>query len=239
MSDTEPSLLYRFTLQDGSTREFPVNFDSTTLKVRPRERSDYPAWTCLSFCRCPNCPLDESRHPLCPTAQSVMDIVDVFQNSVSTEPVIVDIISQRRTFQKRTTLTDGVSALMGVLMPTSGCPVLGLLRPNVLTHLPFASPEETAFRTLAMYLLAQYFVSRNGKAGDWDLKGIDAMIENVHLVNRHFAQRLKNICPKDVNLNAIVRLDTLASLTVHTAKKMTQQLDVLEPMFDCYLPRKD
>ncbi|MBI5241153.1 MAG: hypothetical protein HY926_11830 [Elusimicrobia bacterium] len=232
MSEPRRDLLYRFTFQDGAVREFPVRLDPRTLKVELRPRSSYPDWTKLSFCRCPNCPFTEDVRPRCPTAESVLDVVEFFQDRHSYEKALVEIVTPARTTQKRAALSEGASSLLGLLMPTGGCPILGLLRPNVLTHLPFATIDETAFRTLAMYLLAQFFVSQRGGSGDWTLARIGSFIEEVHLVNRHFSLRLGSTCLKDANLNAVSRLDAFAHLTDRIVRCKGEDL---APLFDDYL----
>ncbi len=67
---------------------------------------------------------------------------------------------------------------MGIYMVTSGCPVMGKLKPMVKFHLPFASGEETSYRMVTMYLLAQFFKYKNGKEPDWDLKNLVKIYDN-------------------------------------------------------------
>ena len=231
MAEPGRTFRYRFTLQDGSILEFPVDLDPVTLRIKLRPRSSYPDWAKLAFCQCPNCPFPLDARPRCPTAESLVDVVEAFQDRRSYETALVEIVTPARTTRKRATLSEGVSALLGLLMATSGCPVLGLLRPNVLTHLPFATIDETAFRTLAMYLLAQFFVSQRGGPGDWTLARIGKFIEEVHLVNRHFSERLGSTCLKDANLNAVSRLDAFAHLTDRIARCKGGEL---APLFDDY-----
>jgi hypothetical protein len=116
-------------------------------------------------------------------------------------------------------------------MPTGGCPILGMLRPNVLTHLPFATIDETVFRTLAMYLLAQFFVTQRGGKGDWTLSHIEQFLDDIHLINRHFSERLSSTCLKDANVNAVSRLDVFAYLTDGAARRKGGGLSSL---FDDY-----
>ncbi|MBI5210829.1 MAG: hypothetical protein HY927_12735 [Elusimicrobia bacterium] len=234
MAASDVFLTYRFTMDDGVVREFPVRLDCVTLDALPRERTVYPSWTRLSVCQCPNCPFQEETRPRCPVAENVIDIVDAFQDSLSTETALVEVVRETRTLSRRTSLAEGASALLGVLMPTSGCPILGKLKPNVLTHLPFATIQETIFRTLSMYLLAQFFIQRRGGRPDWGIENIGPWIEDVHLVNRHFCKRFFRACLKDVNVNALVHLDSLAELTALAAKKAAPRLDQLEKLFDSY-----
>jgi hypothetical protein len=230
-----PFLTYRFTLSDGSVREFPVRLDPSTLVALPRERTDYPEWTRLSSNRCTNCPLPEGSRQNCPAAESVVDVVEAFKASRSTEQVSVEILTQARTFSKRVSLAEGVSALLGVLMPTSGCPVLARLKPNVLTHLPFATVQETVYRTLAMYLFAQFFVEKRGGRADWKLSEFAGFIEDVRAVNRHFCQRFYQVCLKDVNVNALCHLDCFAELTSGATKRV-ERMASIEKLFDAFAP---
>ncbi|MBI5622173.1 MAG: hypothetical protein HY924_00195 [Elusimicrobia bacterium] len=236
MPDEAPFLVYRFTLQNGSVREFPVRLDPQTLALVPQPRRGRPEWTLLSFCRCPNCPLPEAPDARCPAAVSVTDIVESFKESASTEIALVEVVREGRTTSKRTTLAEGVSALIGVIMPCSGCPVLAKLRPNVLTHLPFASIQETVYRTLALYLFAQFFVQRRGGKPDWKLAGLAALVEDVHTVNRCFSDRFFKICLKDVNVNAVVHLDSFAELTAMATQRSERRLEELQKLFTAFEP---
>ncbi|HAH06950.1 MAG TPA: hypothetical protein DCM05_10555 [Elusimicrobia bacterium] len=233
MAADAPFLTYRFILADGSVREFPVRLDPSTLKAPPLARAMIPAWARLANHRCPNCPLQEAEHPYCPAALSVIDIVEAFRDSRSTEQATVEVLTQARAFSKRVSLADGVSALLGVLMPTSGCPVLAKLRPNVLTHLPFATVQETIYRTLTMYLLAQFFAAKRGKKPDWTLDEFGLLIEDVRLVNKNFCQRFYEACLKDVNVNALCHLDCFAELTAGAAKRH-ERLAAIEKLFEAF-----
>ncbi|MFA6002879.1 MAG: hypothetical protein WC881_02305 [Elusimicrobiota bacterium] len=237
MTTPKPQVwIYRFRRDDGTTREFPVRLEPRSMKAMPQTRPSYPEWTRLSFCQCSNCPWKEAAHPRCPVAESMLAVTEAFKDASSTESVRVEIAGPLRTFSKTTSLAEGVSALLGVLMPSSGCPVLGRFRPNVLTHLPFANVEETIFRTTAMYLLGQLFIARRGGRADWDLKSLPAMLDATHAVNQNMVLRLRQACLKDANLNALIRLDDLASLTANAAKRITARLGDLEELFDAYLP---
>ena len=57
-------------------------------------------------------------------------------------------------------------------------------------HLPFATREETMYRVVAMYLMAQYFRQRNGLEPDWEMADLVHMYEDVTVVNKSFVDRL-------------------------------------------------
>ncbi|MCH6545787.1 MAG: hypothetical protein IH796_07270 [Deltaproteobacteria bacterium] len=157
------SIQYKFTFSDKSVREFNVRLDGETLSLIRRERSSVPDWTRLSYRKCPNCPLSDKLHPNCPIALNLVEVVEFFKNSISYEEVDVEIITEARNYLKHSDLQTAISSLIGIFMVTSGCPVMDKLRPMVKTHLPFATPEETIYRILSMYLLAQYFVCKDGQ----------------------------------------------------------------------------
>jgi hypothetical protein len=95
-------------------------------------------------------------------------------------------------------------------------------------HLPFATIEETKYRAISMYLLAQYFLYQHGSQPDWDLKKLAEAYENVRIVNESFCKRLRTIKGKDANLNALVVLDIFAdSVNFSIDSRMVDDLDYL------------
>jgi hypothetical protein len=105
------------------------------------------------------------------------------------------------------------------------------LRPLVRFHLPFASMEETEFRIVSMYLVAQYFRDKNGKDADWQLAGLQEIYNKVKDVNIYFAKRLRSATSKDASVNALVILDCFAK-AVPFAVKTT--LSDYEKHFESY-----
>jgi hypothetical protein len=200
---------YRIAFGDGVERAFAVDIHAESLGLLRQDRASYPEWTRLGFHRCPNCPLEESRHPRCPVAESVAELVDAFGDFPSYEQVDVVVESKNRTYSRHTSLQTAVSSLLGLYMVTSGCPILNQLRPMVDMHLPFMNREETLYRMLTMYLLAQYFREKNGQPADWDLEGLTRLLGEIRKVNVAFCERLNAIEIKDASVNAVVILSTL------------------------------
>ncbi len=230
------SIIYKFTFSDNTVREFDVRLDEETLSLTPKRKSSAPEWTRLSYCQCPNCPLSPKTHPHCPIALNLVDVVEFFRHSVSFEEVDVEIITEARNYIRHSDLQSAISSLIGIFMVTSGCPVMDKLRPMVKTHLPFATPEETIYRILSMYLLAQYFIYKDGQKPDWDLENLQEICEQVQIVNKSFCQRLSEIQIKDASLNAVVSLDSFASLTTFSLE--LNQLDRIKHLFHAYLSSK-
>ena len=224
---------YRFRFKDKSEKTLDVKLRTDTLELVQPPRTEYPAWTKLSHHQCKNCPLQSQTHPQCPAATSLIDALDLFGRSLSTEAVEVSIETEPRTYTKQSQLPEAVSALLGVLMVTSGCPIMGKLRPMVRHHLPFATLEETQYRVLSMYLLSQYFLSKRGGQADWEMRGLSDLYEEIRTVNADFFQRLTAMDIEDATLNAIVRLDVFADAITFALDHA--QMDSLANLFHDYL----
>jgi hypothetical protein len=224
---------YKFTIPGNRAREFHVHLDRDTLGLVPRERTDYPEWTHLTYCQCTNCPLQREAHPRCPVAANLVDVVEYFKDVKSFEQTDVEITTANRTYVKRVPLQDGLSALIGLLMPTSGCPHLDKLRPLVHTHSPFSSLEEVTYRAVAMYWLAQFFRKQRGLEADWELEGLAKIYESVVEVNHCFHERILDVHVADAGLNALIQLDCYAQFT--NRMLLRKNLGAIEKLFRAYL----
>jgi len=209
----EVTFAYTFAFGDGSVRRFAVRLDYETLGMVAPARTELPAWTELSFCKCPNCPLDEALHPRCPIAANLVEVVDVFKDSISYEEVDVSVEAHGRTYVKRTSLQQGVSSLIGIFMVTSGCPILNRLRPMVDTHLPFMNADESTYRMISTYLTAQFFRHKAGKPADWEMKDLLRFLSECRETNTAFCRRLQTLGVRDASLNAMSILNAMGEIT--------------------------
>lgn len=211
MSDTY-DIRYVFTLDSGEKREFTIRLNRQTFADVGTPSEPQPGWTALNVEKCPNCPLDAQTTPHCPAATRLADVVKVFAKTFSYESAHVEVSLPERTISKRTSVQSGLSSLLGMQMAVCGCPVTAKLRPLVRVHLPFATGEETIFRSASMYLLGQYLEAQAGGRPDWSLKGLSDIYVEVGRTNRAFAKRLRIAAEKDANVNALVVLDTFAKV---------------------------
>ena len=225
---------YTFMLGAGRDRTFDLRLDKRTLDLRTARSETPPEWSRLTCCKCPNCPLSEEDHPHCPIAVNITELVGFFTDAASYDKIDVQIATDERSYMKHTTATEAVSSLLGIYMVTSGCPVMDKLRPMVRFHLPLATQEETTFRAMAMYLVAQYFLHRRGGKPDWNLENLPAIYREIQTVNGAFTKRLHQTATNDANTNALVRLDAFASIIVMSFD--FDQLDGIEALFNAYLP---
>lgn len=235
-SVTTRPIRYQFCFDDGTEKEFVVHLDRDTLALVAPERDEYPDWTRLEFKQCPNCPLSPDESPLCPIAKNISELISFFSDRKSYDVADVRVVTEDRVYSRDgLPLQKGVSSLIGVFMVSSGCPVLDRLRPMVDTHLPFASTDETTYRVLSMYMLAQYFRMRNGQKSDWSLEGLLAQLREIQTVNTAFCDRLRAVSVEDASINALVILNTFGDMTTFTVEE--DELDRLEEIFRVHLDR--
>lgn len=201
---------YLFRFRNGDALKTALLLDENTLALVAETACTPPFWSELAFHQCSVCPLDPSLHPHCPIALHLHVIVDTFRNYNSYDEVTVEVSDSQRRYLKETSLQNGLGPLMGIIMAAGGCPVMEPLRPLVRFHLPFASMEETEFRIVSMYLVAQYFREKKGEAPDWSLDGLQVIYNRVGEVNKFFAERLRSATSKDASVNAIIILDCFA-----------------------------
>jgi hypothetical protein len=215
MSALSPPIVfrYRFRFLDGQAQEFVLELDPDTLALRMPEREAYPWWTRLGYFQCGNCPLQEPRHPRCPIAVNLVDVVAFFKNRVSHDEVYVYVEALGRCYFKHVSLQEALSSMLGIFMATSGCPVLDKLRPMVATHLPFMTSDESTYRMVSMYLMGQFFNARDGRAPDWGLAGLTEFLESARQANAGFCSRIKTLHVKDALLNALAILNALGEVT--------------------------
>ena len=203
---------YIFTLTDGTKEIFDLNVDAKSFKLIGNTLEMPPPWTRLGFHQCPNCPLTVNDHPNCPISVSLVNIVKGFSRILSYDEVNVKVVTRERTVFQKTTAQRGLSSLMGLVIATSECPLTDFFKPMAYFHLPFASDTETIWRAAGTYLLAQYFLKREGKNADLEFDGLNKIYENIQDVNASLALRLCAASEHDSTVNAIILLDMFAKI---------------------------
>ena len=217
---------------DGQQLVLPLELDPNTLSLQ-MTAAPPPEWARLDFEQCPNCPLDTDSHEYCPIAVQMSGALMVFNEYLSYEMVQVTIETSERRYQKKVALQDAISSMIGIIMATSGCPVMDHLRPMVRTHLPFATKNESVYRVISMYLMAQYFRKKRGLVPDWELKHLVQLYDEIGKVNHAFSKRMFAQYEKDANINALVILKYVAELLTGTLQN--NDLDEMESLFSSWL----
>ena len=222
---------YHFTFKDGAQKDFNIDLDSRSLEIIPHNAQLRPDWAMVANCRCVNCGLDEEREPYCPIALNITGVIDFFKDFISYDRARVQVTTEDRTYEKDTTIQNALSSLLGVYMVASGCPSMEKLKPMVRFHLPFATVEETVFRSTGAYLLGQYFLKKQGKEADMDLTELAEFYKGIHLVNHGIAERLRKVIGKDALNNAVICLDMFAKELPYA---IDDGLEELKSLFHMY-----
>ena len=235
IEEQEPILIrYTFTMEDGFKEVFNIRIDPVTLGLVAQRPKVLPEWTELSFHKCHHCPLIKETH--CPLATSLVHIVKRFNRLISYDKIHLDVETKERFISQFTTAQKGISALMGLVIASSGCPHTWFLRPMARYHLPLASREETIYRATSMYLMAQYFLHKHGRPVDLDFKGLSKLYQNLEDVNLSVAERLNVASKTDSTINALILLDVY-NKTLPIA--IESSLEQLEYLFEFFINKKD
>jgi hypothetical protein len=225
---------YRFRLSDDKTEEFLVELDPVKLNLLMEIPENLPLWTELGFHQCPNCPLETESQRYCPLALSILGIVEHFDHVLSYDIIHLEVLTEGRHISQRTSAQQGLSSLMGLLIATSGCPHTEYFKPMARFHLPLASRDETVYRAVSTYLLAQYFIQKEGVEADFQLEGLKKIYDNIQLVNYSVARRLRAASEADSPVNAIVILDTYAKAVPFL---IDDSLDCIRYLFDPFISK--
>jgi len=221
----EGHVRYTLHLSDGTARAFSVDTHRGARRLAVVD--DAPAWAALDYHRCPDCPYDDDA-PHCPTTVDLVPIVDPFHTAVSFARALVVVDTPERTIVKDVDMQTALRSLLGLVMATSACPILGELRALAENHLPFATPREATYRVAANHLLKQYFRAREGKAPDLALDDLRALYAKLQRLNSALVDRLRAAAQNDANLNALVLLFSEAALV---EASLDDDLRALERLF--------
>ncbi|NVK17821.1 MAG: hypothetical protein HWE30_03910 [Methylocystaceae bacterium] len=207
------TISYRFFAPKEEKVQIDLNFDDDTYQLQIDENGDKPEWARLCNNKCTNCPLGEEVE-WCPAALGVAQFLPAFKSKFSYEKTVVEVETPTRTVVTKATFQTGIASLLGLTCATSGCPHSKFLRPLARFHLPFATEQETVFRSLSAYLLMQY--KKNHDQGINHPPSFDDLNEayaTLSIVNSFLAERLRDGVERDAALNAVMILDGFALIT--------------------------
>ncbi|MBN2407863.1 MAG: hypothetical protein JXJ19_09205 [Elusimicrobia bacterium] len=223
---------YTFKFPDGKQYTFTIYLTPDRMGLIRPEGAEMPGWARLNNFKCENCTFDEAEKEYCPVALNLVDIIHAFKDVISTEVVDVIVRSPEREIYNNVPIQKAISSLMGMCMAISGCPILSKFAPMAKFHLPFATVEETMYRTISNYLLAQYFVMEEGGTPDWKLQGLKTFYNEVETVNRSLCDRVRSASLHDANVNAVVFLDNFAK---NITFLIDHVLNNIRPIFKAYI----
>jgi len=199
-------IIYLFRLESGAGHRFDVEFD------RPPASGDLPEWTRLAVDKCPHCPLPDTPGAHCPAAADLVPLVEKFSELSSIDRIDVHVVTPQYEARKRTDTQTALRALMGLILATGACPILGRMRPLAHMHMPFATTTEVVYRIVSMHLMGQFL-----RGEPADLQGLDGFFADIDRLNHAFFKRLKRAVQRDASINALLALHSgsmVASMSI-------------------------
>ena len=206
ISALSKKVIYLFRLESGAGHRFDVEFD------RPPAGGDLPEWTRLEADKCPHCPLLNAPGARCPAAADLVPLVEKFSALSSIDRIDVHVVTPQYEARKRTDTQTALRALMGLILATGACPILGRMRPLAHMHMPFATGTEMVYRIVSMHLLGHFL--RGEPVG---LDGLDGFFSDIDRLNHAFSGRLNRAVQRDASINALLALHShnmLASMSI-------------------------
>lgn len=228
-------------MEDGIVRyEFEwqgqqLAFDVDTQPHDLEKDVDGPEWTRLGNNQCACCPLKKADCAHCPAASRIHRLLEEFKDKHSIDRVRVTVHTPSRSFFADVDMQVGLNSLLGLLMATSGCPVLSKLGAMANLHVPFCSVSETLHRTVGSYLTQQYFIHKNGGVPDWKLNGLKELYQNLEGLNQDFSRRIRGYVSSDALSNAVIMF---FATSVVVASSLDKQLERYEPFLTNSKPDK-
>lgn len=216
---------YRITLDDEHTFNYKVELERDVLAI---DRSvPVTDWTRLDYHKCTNCPLNSAEHPACPAAVDLKTVVEDFRGLPAFRKAWTHVRTEEREYSKLVNLEVVLRSLLGLIMATSGCPILGRLKPIARCHLPFATDSEFVLRTVSTYVLRELLKHREGRIADWELSALPQDFAQLQLVNQALWHRIHDVCAGDTNLKAFLGFFSMASSMVYS---LDTQLEKVRPL---------
>ena len=225
---------YCFTLKNNEKKKFSLEIDSQRIELINNIPDKLPSWALLDFHKCPHCPLPTNTHSHCPLCANIVTIVEQFEGVKSFDELQLEVVTADKVIFQETTAQRAIGTLMGLVSATSGCPHTVFFRPMARFHRPLAR-EETVYRAVSMYLVAQYFLQQNGEQIDMSLNGLKDIYHNLNIVNQSLVKRFRSFSKTDISANAIILLDVYASTIPSIIEK---SLEDIRYLFEPYLSKK-
>jgi hypothetical protein len=228
MAGEHYKIVYEFILSDKKRELYNIFLDPNTISMIRPEPATLPDWTRLEYNQCQNCPLDVGTHPHCPIAVNIFDIVEEYKDMLSYTDCLVRCTTPERTYQKNTSIMEGLFSIFGIIMATSNCPIMDFFKPMARFHLPFSTIEETTFRVTSMFLLQRYFDIGNDAAQSVEMSQLEENYDRVKLVNEGLFTRISSLGSKDADKNAVIMLHSLSQLL---SMDINTSLDLISHLF--------
>lgn len=226
------AITYRIKLSQKTTEVFDFELDDKTGDLVVQPPVNPPAWTALEYQQCSHCPLKKEQHPHCPIALQLNTFLERFHHTSSIDEVEMEVITEERRVLQTVPLQRAIASMLGLVAPTCGCPKAAYMKPMARFHLPLSTEEETLFRVTGMFLLAHHLMEKNSRIKSAaNFSGLKAIYEELHILNRAMASRLRGTTVSDSAKNAIALLDMYTNLM---PMMIEDNLPALSDLFSTY-----
>jgi hypothetical protein len=195
----------------------------------PRSDASLPEWTQLDHNKCTNCPHQTKDLAHCPVAVDLLEVIDAFKQTRSTTRVQAIVKLDHREVHTEVDAQTAIQSLLGLVMGSSRCPILGRFHGLAHFHLPFATGEETILRGIFAHLFREFLRARAGGPNtiDTNLEGLIQFYREVQTVNRGLVDRFRSASEADASLNAVVNFFSLSVLVEISLDEYLQKFETL------------
>jgi len=205
----QPDITYTLTLKNGHTEAIQIHLQEGSGEIVSDDSYIPPSWALLSHCQCDHCPLREDEVTYCPIAKNIAMLFAGKQVGNSHDNVELKVQVGQRGYVLETTTQRALSSLFGLICALSPCPHTLPLRPMGIFHLPLSSDIETLVRISSLFLLRSYLAHQENPSVPVDLSDMTVTYQNLSVLNRGIAARLRSASSSDAAVNAITLLDVL------------------------------
>jgi hypothetical protein len=218
-------IVYQIVSDYGSLE---IQLESPLTGNEPARPGSDCHWAQLERHQCRDCPYQESHY--CPVAINLQKYIDVFSNLASFDLVEATVVLDDKIRVKGNLPAQQLlSSIIGMIIANSdGCSRTHILKPMVAFHRPFASQEESIYRSIANAAITYHLQPSQ----DISLEHyITSHYENLRKVNIGLVKRLQDVHPDwEAVINAIVNLDLFVKEILYNAKNDYPDLNYLRDL---------
>ncbi|HMK64721.1 MAG TPA: hypothetical protein VK564_02935 [Thermodesulfobacteriota bacterium] len=225
MNEPMLAFTYQFYFDDKKTKTFEAFLNPDTLSLALPVSYRVPAWA-KTF-RCSQSPPEDT---CCNIYENISHLIEDFKSLDSFIPCTISVHTPERNYSTKADVQRGLSSLLGLYMATSGCPFLNFLKPMARFHLPFASNEETIFRSTGSYLIGQYLKAKKNNQADFEINQLPKMYNRVSKINNEIIAHLRQqYYAHDANANALIMLENFAQIF---SEFLPEELEEFVPFYE-------
>jgi hypothetical protein len=213
---------------DSGNDSLEIRLESPLTGNEPTQPGPDFEWTRLELHQCKGCTYQKSNY--CPVAVNLQKYIDIFSNLAS-----FDLVDSTVTLDDHVRVMGKLSAqqllssLIGMIIANSeACSRTRILKPMVAFHRPFASQEESIYRSIANAAITYQLLPAQEAGLD---QFITTHYENLRQVNISLVKRLQDIHPEwEAVINAIVNLDLFVKEILYNAKSDYPDLNYIREL---------